>query len=99
MVPLTVNGLIHARSMVMLDSARRNAQVPPLVRRLRVRRPARELPALLAAIRCRRRLQRRWRVRWRPGGCPSVRVIRVRLHIGQSHAQRVRAFLSALINA
>jgi hypothetical protein len=31
MVPLTVNGLIYARSMVMLDSARRKAQVPPLV--------------------------------------------------------------------
>ena len=121
MVPLTVDGLIYASSMVMLDSARRKAPVPPLarwllglgiaatlaanvahglgrglsllwtrglrsrwsartrcswcsstpLRRLRVRRPDRELPALLAAIRCRRRLLRRSRVRWRPGGCPQ----------------------------
>jgi hypothetical protein len=33
------------------------------------------------------------------GRVPSVRVIRARLHIGQSRAQRVRAFLTALINA
>jgi hypothetical protein len=30
MVPLTVDGLIYASSMVMLDSARRKASVPPL---------------------------------------------------------------------
>jgi hypothetical protein len=31
-VPLTVDGLIYASSMVMLDSARRKAVVPPLAR-------------------------------------------------------------------
>ena len=32
MVPLTVDGLIYASSMVMLDSARRKAPVPMLAR-------------------------------------------------------------------
>jgi hypothetical protein len=32
MVPLTVDGLIYASSMVMLDSARRKAPVPVLAR-------------------------------------------------------------------
>jgi hypothetical protein len=32
LVPLTVDGLIHASSMVMLDSARRKAPVPGLAR-------------------------------------------------------------------
>jgi hypothetical protein len=32
MVSLTVDGLIYASSMVMLDSARRKAPVPPLAR-------------------------------------------------------------------
>lgn len=32
------------------------------------------------------------------GRVPSVRMIRARLHIGQSRAQRVRAYLTALIN-
>src|SRR6266700_564947 len=32
MVPLTVDGLIYARSMVMLDSARRKTPVPALAR-------------------------------------------------------------------
>jgi len=32
MVPLTVDGLIYASSMVMLDSARRNTAVPALAR-------------------------------------------------------------------
>jgi Protein of unknown function (DUF2637) len=32
LVPLTVDGLIHASSMVMLDSARRKAPVPALAR-------------------------------------------------------------------
>src|SRR6202012_3694177 len=32
MVPLTVDGLIYASSMVMLDSARRGIQVPVLAR-------------------------------------------------------------------
>ena len=32
LVPLTVDGLIYASSMVMLDSARRNVPVPPLAR-------------------------------------------------------------------
>ena len=32
LVPLTVDGLIYASSMVMLDSARRQAPVPPLAR-------------------------------------------------------------------
>ena len=32
LVPLTVDGLIYASSMVMLDSARRKARVPPLAR-------------------------------------------------------------------
>ena len=31
-VPLTVDGLIYASSMVMLDSARRKVRVPPLAR-------------------------------------------------------------------
>ena len=34
LVPLTVDGLIYARSMVMLDSARRKVQVPALARRM-----------------------------------------------------------------
>ena len=32
LVPLTVDGLIYASSMVMLDSARRKTQVPALAR-------------------------------------------------------------------
>jgi hypothetical protein len=32
MVPLTVDGMIHASSMVMLDSARRKVPVPALAR-------------------------------------------------------------------
>ena len=32
LIPLTVDGLIYARSMVMLDSARRETPVPPLAR-------------------------------------------------------------------
>jgi len=32
LVPLTIDGLIYASSMVMLDSARRKAPVPPLAR-------------------------------------------------------------------
>jgi Protein of unknown function (DUF2637) len=36
MVPLTVDGLIHASSMVMLDSARRKTAVPGLARWLLV---------------------------------------------------------------
>ena len=32
LVPLTVDGLIYASSMVMLDSARRKVPVPPLAR-------------------------------------------------------------------
>lgn len=32
MVPLTMDGLIYASSMVMLDSAHRKAPVPPLAR-------------------------------------------------------------------
>src|SRR6201993_5306319 len=32
LIPLTVDGLIYARSMVMLDSARRKVPVPPLAR-------------------------------------------------------------------
>ena len=31
-VPFTVDGLIYASSMVMLDAARRKVQVPPLAR-------------------------------------------------------------------
>ena len=34
LVLLTVNGVIYASSMVMLDSARRKTQVPALARRL-----------------------------------------------------------------
>ena len=33
------------------------------------------------------------------GRVPSVRAIRARLHVGQPRAQRVRAYLTALINA
>jgi hypothetical protein len=33
------------------------------------------------------------------GRVPSVRIIRARLHVGQPRAQRVRAYLTALINA
>lgn len=32
LIPLTVDGLIYASSMVMLDSARRNVRVPSLAR-------------------------------------------------------------------
>jgi hypothetical protein len=45
LVPLTVDGLIHASSMVLLDSARREAPVPALVRWL----PGLGVAATLAA--------------------------------------------------
>jgi hypothetical protein len=44
-VPLTVDGLIYAISMVMLDSARRKVAVPPLARWL----PGLGIAAALAA--------------------------------------------------
>jgi uncharacterized protein DUF2637 len=45
LVPLTVDGLIYASSMVMLDSARRNTPIPPLARWL----PGLGIAATLAA--------------------------------------------------
>jgi len=45
LVPLTVDGLIYASSMVMLDSARRKVRVPPLARWL----PGVGIAATLAA--------------------------------------------------
>ncbi|TVZ02935.1 DUF2637 domain-containing protein [Trebonia kvetii] len=57
LLPLTVDGLISASSMVMLDSARRKVPVPPLAR-------------CLLGLGIARRLLRSSRVRWRPGECP-----------------------------
>ena len=59
--------------------------------------PGPENPALLAMVRCRRRLLRRSRVV--EGRVPSVHTIRARLQVGPPRAQRVRAHLTALINA
>ena len=45
LIPLTVDGLIYASSMVMLDSARRKVPVPPMARWL----PGLGIAATLAA--------------------------------------------------
>ncbi len=48
LVPLTVDGLIYASSMVMLDSARRKAPVPAHERARDIRRGARAQGGLSA---------------------------------------------------
>jgi hypothetical protein len=78
LLPLTVDGLIYASSMVMLESARRKVPVPALARWLL----GVGIAATLAA-----------------GLVPSVRAIRARLHVGQPQAQRVRRYLTALVDA
>jgi hypothetical protein len=149
LVPLTVDGLIHASSMVLLESAGRKVPVPPLARWLLGLGVAATLAANVAhglghgpsgavgRVACGRtgRLVRaaycdhalrpsgrgsggRIRSIRRPGDgllqaqaaeafageveagrVPSVRTIRARRHVGQPGAQRVRAYLTALINA
>jgi hypothetical protein len=150
MVPLTVDGLIYASSMVMLDSARRKLPVPALARWLlglgiaamlaanvahglghgligaavaawpavalvgsyellmMVIRSA-QAPAGAAATdrasdapggdRLREYAAEVFAGEVAAGRVPSVRTIRTRLHVGQSRAQRVRAYLTALVNA
>jgi hypothetical protein len=51
LVPLTVDGLIYASSMVLLDSARREVPVPALAR-------------WLLGLASRRRWRRTWRTGW-----------------------------------
>jgi hypothetical protein len=147
-VPLTVDGLIYASSMVMLDCARRKTPVPALARWLlglgitatlaanvahglghglmgaavaawpavalvgsyellmMVIRSA-QLPGTGTTLGCapecmpdadplQAQAAEAFAVELAAGCVPSVRAIRARLHVGQSRAQRVRAYLTAL---
>jgi len=148
LVPLTVDGLIYASSMVMLDCARRKVAVPALARWLLGLGIAATLAAnvvhglghgligvavaawpAVALVGSYELLMMIVRSAQAPGagtvlrgipermpdtdplqalaaqafagelaaGCvPSVRTIRARLHVGQSRAQRVRAYLAAI---
>ena len=142
MVPLTVDGLIYASSMVMLDSARRKAAVPPLARWLLGLGFAATLAANVAhglghgpvgaavaawpAVALVGSYELLMMVirgsQAAPDGrsgsadnpdplgeqaaeifadqlaadhVPSIRAIRVQLHVGQPRAQRLRAYLAA----
>jgi hypothetical protein len=150
MVPLMVDGLIYASSIVMLDSARRKVPVPALARWLLGVGVAATLAAnvayglghgpsgpavaawpavalvgsyelLMVIIRTGQVLAgtaagsatsgalgddpvqaqaaEEFAGEVAAGRVPSVRVIRARLHVGQSRAQRVRAYLAALADA
>ena len=148
LVPLTVDGLIYASSMVMLDSARRKVPVPPQARWLLGLGIAATLaanvahglghgpsgavvaawPALVGSYELLMVIIRSGQVpagtvagskrSGAPGDGPlheqaaevfagevaagrvlSVRTIRARLHVRQPRAQRVRAYLTALVNA
>jgi hypothetical protein len=150
LVPLTVDGLIYASSMVMLDSARRKVPVPPLARWLLGLGIAATLAAnvahglgdgpsgavvaawpavalvgsyelLMVIIRSgqspaglaagsaapgapgddpvQAQAAEEFAGEVTAGRVPSIRVIRARLHVGQSRAQRVRAYLAALADA
>ena len=151
LVPLTVDGLIYASSMVMLDCARRKVPVPALARWLlglgivatlaanvahglghglagaavaawpavalvgsyellmMVIRSA-QLPGTGTALGGARECMadtdplqvdavQVFAGELAAGRVPSVRAIRARLHVGQSRAQRVRAYLAALNGA
>ena len=150
LVPLTVDGLIYASSMVMLDSARRKVPVPPLARWLLGVGIAATLAAnvahglghglsgavvaawpavalvgsyelLMVIIRsgqapeglaagpatseapgddpAQTQAAEEFAGEVAAGRVPSIRVIRARLHVGQPRAQRVRAYLAALVGA
>lgn len=136
MVPLTLDGLVYASSMVMLDAARRKTLVPALARRLLGLGIAATLAAdvahglvggggRLAGGRAGRLLRAAHdggpRFPAATGGVsgsmgipdplsgqavevfadqlagdrvPSIRAIRVRLHVGQPRAQRLRDYLA-----
>ena len=135
LVPLTVDGLTYASSMVMLDSARRTVAVPALARWLLGLGIAATLAAvaawptvallgsyelLMLIIRSAQvpgvgtvvrgpadpmprtdplQAQAAWAftAELAAGRVPSVRAIRARLHVGQARAQRLRAYLAALV--
>jgi hypothetical protein len=151
LIPLTVDGLIWASSMVMLDSARRGARVPALARWLlglgiaatlaanvahglghgligaavgawpavalvgsyellmMIIRGAQPQPvtAALAAVAStpasappvdplHAKAAQEFAGDVAAGRTPSIRAIRAWLHVGQSRAQQVRAYLAAL---
>ena len=100
LMPLTVDGLVYAGSMVLLDSARREVPVPAL---------ARWLPGLgIAAARsmypepypgrtrCGYRLPRCSPPTWRPAASPRSGLSAPGCGWGQPRAQQVRAYLAAL---
>jgi hypothetical protein len=147
LIPLTVDGLIWASSMVMLDSVRRGVPVPSLARWLLGLGIAATLAAnvahglghgpigaavgawpavalvgsyelLMMIIRgaqqttgdvapetaaaampqvLRARAAEEFADDVTAGRPPSIRVIRVRLHVGQPRAQLVRAYLATLV--
>jgi hypothetical protein len=150
MVPLTVDWLIYASSMVMLDSARRKTPVPALVRWLLGLGISATLAAnvahglghslmgaavaawpavalvgsyeLLMVVICAAQADggpvvsgvcdgapnddslheeaaQAFADEVATGRVPSVRTIRARLHVGQPRAQRVRAYLSGMVDA
>jgi hypothetical protein len=150
LIPLTVDGLICASSMVMLDSARRKVPVLALARWLlglgiaatlaanvahglghgligaavgawsavalagsyelpmMSIRGARSLPGVAGHCGAADRVPGADPLRRTPCRCPptnsllrvpSVRTIHARLHVGQPRAQRMRAYLAALIGA
>jgi hypothetical protein len=150
LVPLTVDGLIYAGSMVMLGSARRKVAVPALARWLLGVGIAATLAAnvahclghgpagaivaawpavalvgsyelLMVIIRSNQvpvdtaagpavsgafgddplqvQAAEEFAGEVASGRVPSVRVIRVRFHVGQPRAQRLRAYLAALAHA
>jgi hypothetical protein len=141
LVPLTVDGLIYASSMVMLDSARRKVPVPALARWLLGLGIAATLAAnvahglghgaagaavaawpAVALVGSYELLMMILRKDQAHAGAavvpdvdplqvraaqmfaddlvtdhvPSVRAIRARLHVGQSRAQRVQAYLATI---
>jgi hypothetical protein len=78
MVPLTVDGLIYASSMVMLDSARRKTPVPALARWLLGLGIAAALAAPLGE-----QAAEIFADQLAAHRVPSVRAIRAQLHVGQ----------------
>jgi Protein of unknown function (DUF2637) len=112
LVPLTVDGLIYASSMAMLDCARRKLPVPALARWLLGRGIAATLAANVAhglgiavSVACdgrpgdgplRAQAAEAFADEVAARRVPSARAIRARLHIGQPRAQRVRAYLATL---
>jgi len=107
MVPLTVDGLIYASSMVMLDSARRKAPVPALARWLLGLGIAATLAtnvahglghgltgAAVAAWPAVALVGARRRAQLAADRVPSIRAIRAQLHVGQPRAQRLRDYLA-----